>query len=187
MIPSTQALLKASDSMLVLIDVQEKFRPSISGFEALVERGKILLQAAQRLAVPVLASEQYPKGLGQTIPEFKQSLPADQIYFPKVCFSALGCEPLLAKLKSLGRKQAVVFGVETHVCVLQTSMELLSSGFSVFVVADAVGSRRKEERDLALNRLAQNRAAIVSAEMVVFEWLRLAGTAEFKDLQHLVK
>jgi isochorismate hydrolase len=184
---ANQALLKASDSILMIIDVQEKFRPTISGIEAVIQQGQILLRAASRLKVPVLVSEQYPKGLGVTIQEFKENLPIDQVYFQKVCFSALGSELLLTALKASGRKQVLIFGVEAHVCVLQTSLELLGAGFSVYVVADAVGSRKVMDRDLALNRLAKHGADIVSTEMVLFEWLGAAGTTEFKDLQQLVK
>src|SRR3954469_2033891 len=181
------SLLKASDSNLILVDIQEKFRPVVEGIEDVIKRGQTLVRAAVRLGIPVLASEQYPKALGQTVAELKQWLPASQDYFPKLCFSAAGCEPLVKGLKATGRKQVVIAGVETHVCVMQTSLELLAAGYSVFVVADAVASRKPMDRDLALRRLERHGAELVTTEMVIFEWLRVAGTAEFKELQALVK
>jgi nicotinamidase-related amidase len=181
------ALLKASDSQLLIVDIQEKFRPVVEGIEGVIVKSQILLRSAQRLQIPVNISEQYPKALGATLPELRQWLPADQVYFSKLCFSAMGCEPLDIAVKSLGRNQVVIAGVETQVCILQTGMELMDKGYAVYVVADAVGSRQNSERDLALNRLEKRGANLVSTEMVVFEWLRLAGTAEFKELQALVK
>ncbi len=184
---SGDSLLKASDSILIVVDVQEKFRPVVEGIEEVIRRGQALIRAAVRLGIPVLASEQYPKALGATAAELKQWLPADQIYFPKFCFSAAGCEPLSAALKATGRKQVVIFGVETHVCVMQTGLELIAAGYTVHIVADAVGSRRAMDRDLALSRLDKHGAELLSTEMVVFEWLRVAGTEVFKELQALVK
>jgi nicotinamidase-related amidase len=187
---SGDARLNASDSILILVDMQEKFRPAVEGFEELVRRSEILARAAVRLGVPVLVSEQYPKALGATAVELKRWLPDDQVYFPKMCFSAAGCEPLsaaLTALKAAGRRQVVMAGVEAHVCVLQTGFELLEAGYSVHVAADAVGSRKAMDRDLALRRLERRGSEIVSTEMVVFEWLRVAGTSEFKELQALVK
>ncbi len=186
-LPQASGLLNASDSVLLLVDIQEKFRPVVAGIEDVIRQGQVLVRAAVRLGIPVLASEQYPKALGTTASELRQWLPADQAYFPKLCFSAAGCEPLLAGLRATGRKQVVIAGVETHVCVLQTGMELLAAGFSVYIVADAVGSRKPSDRDLALGRLERHGAELLSTEMAVFEWLRVAGTAEFKELQALVK
>lgn len=180
-------LLNASDSVLMLVDIQEKFRPVVEGIEDVIRHGQTLVRAAVRLGIPVLASEQYPKALGSTASELRRFLPEDQVYFPKLCFSAAGCEPLLAGLKATGRKQVVMAGVETHVCVLQTGLELMAAGYSVFIVADAVGSRRAPDRELALSRLEKHGAEPVSTEMAVFEWLRVAGTAEFKELHALVK
>jgi isochorismate hydrolase len=182
-----EALLNVSDSVLLLVDIQEKFRPAIAGIETVIRNGAILVRSAIRLDVPVLVSEQYPKALGATAAELKQWLPLTQIYHPKLCFSAVGCESLLQELKATGRKQVVLVGVETHVCVLQTGMELLAAGYAVFIAADSVASRKEQNRDLALKRLECRGAVLVSMEMVVFEWLRAAGTPEFKELQGFFK
>ena len=180
-------MLKASDSLLLVVDVQEKFRPVVPGIEEVIHRGQILMRAAQRLKIPMLASEQYPKGLGATVADLKQWLPDPGAYFPKLCFSAAAHDPLLEKIKASGRKQMVVFGVETHVCVLQTCLGLLERGFSVFVVADAVSSRKQIDRDMALRRMEKHGAELMTLEMALFEWVRVAGTAEFKEIQGLVK
>jgi nicotinamidase-related amidase len=181
------SLLDASDSALALIDIQERFRPAIAGFDAVVGRTEILVRAAQRLGVPVFATEQYPKALGETVPEIKRWLPESQAFLPKMCFSSQACEPFREALARSGRKQVVLAGIETHVCVLQTGLELLAAGYSVYVVEDAVSSRKLPDRQAALERLGRHGAERVTVEMAVFEWLRRAGTPEFKEIQALIK
>jgi nicotinamidase-related amidase len=180
-------LLKAEDSVLLLVDIQEKFRPGIEGMEALSKRAEILVRGAVRLGIPVLATEQYPKALGDTLPELREWLPDNQAYHAKLVFSAYACEDLRHALEACKRKQVVLVGVETHVCVLQTGLELLAAGYSVHVVSDAVSSRRNSDRDAGLHRLERHGAELVTAEMCLFEWLRVAGTQEFKELQSLIK
>lgn len=180
-------LLRAGDSVLLLVDIQERFRPSISGMDGVIRRGGILVKAASRLGIPVLASEQYPKALGPTVEEIRSLLPNPATVFPKMCFSAAGCEPLSAALKLTGRRQIVLCGVEAHVCVLQTALELQVAGFAVHAVEDAVASRTGSDREAALERMVRHGVDRVTTEMAVFEWLRQAGTPEFKELQALIK
>jgi nicotinamidase-related amidase len=197
-------MLKAEESILLLVDIQERFRPAISGMDGVIRRAGILVQAARRLGIPVLASEQYPKALGPTVEEIRSLLPEPAAVFPKMCFSAAGCDPLLARLKeSAGaaggfgfgaaadkappRRQVVLCGVEAHVCVLQTALELQEEGYAVHVVDDAVASRAESDRVAALERMTRHGADRVTSEMVVFEWLREAGTPAFKELQALIK
>ena len=186
-------MLRAGESVLLLVDIQERFRPAVAGMDGVIGRSAILLKAALRLGIPVLASEQYPKALGSTVEELRSLLPAPgqsgvgADVFPKLCFSAAGCEPLLARLRALGRRQVVLGGVEAHVCVLQTSLELQTSGFAVHVVEDAVASRKEDDRLAALRRMERHGVERVTSEMVVFEWLREAGTPEFKELQGLIR
>lgn len=199
------ALLRADQSVLLLVDIQERFRPTISGMDGVIRRSAILVKAAARLGVPILSSEQYPKALGSTVEEIKSLLPEPAAAFEKLCFSAAGCEPLLARLKSFssssggfgfgasrpassgGRRQVVVCGVEAHVCVLQTAIELQAEGYAVHVVEDAVASRAESDRVAALERMVRHGVDRVTSEMVVFEWLKAAGTPEFKELQALIK
>jgi nicotinamidase-related amidase len=187
MASSAAPLLSASQSTLFLVDIQEKFRPVVSGMETVIGKSEILARAALRLGVPVLASEQYPKGLGATVPELRRWLPDNQVYHQKLCFSALGSDPLKESLGAAGRKQVVLTGLETHVCVMQTGMELMAAGYGLYLVTDAVSSRKDSDREAALQRLQRHGAELVTTEMVIFEWLRAAGTPEFKELQALVK
>ncbi len=180
-------LLRSADSVLAIIDIQEKFRPTIAGIDALIRRTEILARAAIRLGVPVLATEQYPKALGATVPEIKRWLPDSQAYLPKMCFSSAACDPFREGLAATGRKQVVLAGIETHVCVLQTALELAAAGYSVFVVEDAVSSRSTADRQVALERMSRHGVERITTEMAVFEWLRQAGTPDFKELQALIK
>jgi nicotinamidase-related amidase len=185
--PKPDSLLRAGDSVLALIDIQEKFRPTIAGMEDLIGRTGILARAAVRLGVPILATEQYPKALGATVPELKRWLPDSQAYLPKMCFSSAACAPFREALAAAGRKQVVLAGIETHVCVLQTALELAASGYSVYVAEDAVSSRKPADRMAALERMSRHGVERITTEMAVFEWLREAGTPEFKELQALIK
>jgi len=181
------SLLRSGDSVLALIDIQERFRPSIAGLDEVIRRTEILARAALRLGVPVLATEQYPKALGPTVPEIKRWLPDSQAYLPKMCFSSAACDPFREALTATGRRQIVLAGIETHVCVLQTALQLAASGYSVHVVEDAVSSRKAADRQTALERMSRHGVERITSEMAVFEWLREAGTPEFKELQALIK
>ena len=183
-------LMDAARSFLLVIDVQEKLLPVMEDPDTVVCNGKILLEAAGHLSVPVLVSEQYPKGIGATVPALAAKLPANAT-MEKLAFSCVAEETCVARIQKAGaaqnRSQAIVFGIEAHVCVLQTVIELLGEGYQVFVVADAVSSRMAENAHLALDRMASAGAMVVSTEMVVFEWLRRAGTDAFKTLSKLIK
>ncbi len=146
----------------------------------------ILMKAAARMSVPVLISEQYPKGLGHTLPDLI-SITGQNEAIEKLSFSCMGEETYAQRFDELGRSQAVIAGIETHVCVLQTAFDLIEKGHDTYVVADAVTSRAPVNRQTALDRMKEAGATIVTTEMVVFEWLRVAGTAEFKELSALVR
>jgi len=178
-------LISAEESCLMVIDVQEKLVPAMCGMDPVIENIRILMLAAAKLSVPVLVSEQYPKGLGHTIAELSSL--AEDVPCEKISFSGLAEAGFATRFHNLGRRQVVMVGIEAHVCVLQTSMQLLSRGVRVFVVADATTSRTDKNHDLALQRLAAAGAVIVSTEMVVFEWLERAGTDEFKELSKLIR
>lgn len=173
-------LIDADRSQLLVVDLQERLLPVIHDRERLVGSIVWLIGAAQRIGVPVAALEQYPTGLGAVAKEVRDLLPEGSIG-RKTHFSAVA-EGCLPPLPGAERPQAVLIGVEAHVCLLQTALELLEEGKEVYVVADAVGSRREQDRDLALARMRQEGVRIVSREMVVFEWLGKAGTALFRDV-----
>jgi nicotinamidase-related amidase len=178
-------LLTAPDCVLFVVDIQARLAPALADAEVVLARAAVLLAAAGRLGVPVLVSEQYPQGLGHT--DARLALPEGAAVFPKAAFSAAADPAIAAHLRGLGRRQAVLCGMETHVCVLQTALGLKGSGWEVAVAADAVGSRHPERKRLGLERLRANGVEVVDSEMVVFEWLGSAGTAEFRELSRLIR
>jgi nicotinamidase-related amidase len=183
-------LLNRDKSQLLIVDVQDKLLDAISGKDRVVERCVRLVRAAKMLHVPITLSEQYPQGLGPTVDPIREASANAGFVVDKVEFSCLRNEALrdrLHELRRQGRPQVVVGGIEAHVCVLQTAIDLEAQGFEAFVVADAIGSRSKISRKLAMTRLLKAGADIVDSEMVMFEWLERAGTPEFKELQALIK
>ena len=173
-------LIDARNSTLLVIDVQGKLVPAISGWQVLLDQIVWLIRVARHMKIPVLACEQYPKGLGPTHPVVATELPegciASKLHFSAVAGACHGLD------QSDGSAQYVVCGMEAHVCVLQTVMELLAGGKQVFVVDEAVGSRRGSDKALALARMRDAGASIVSREMVAFEWLRRADSDLFRDI-----
>jgi nicotinamidase-related amidase len=183
-------LLARDKSQLLIIDVQEKLLPAMSDPDRVVERCVRLVRAAKVLEIPVTSSEQYPSGLGRTVTPLREALANAGSVIEKVEFSCLKSDPLRERLHELrrqGRSQVVIGGIEAHVCVTQTAIDLEDQGFEAFVAADAVASRTKTSRRLALARMLKSGVDIVDSEMVVFEWLGKAGTPAFKDLLGLVK
>jgi nicotinamidase-related amidase len=179
-------MLEKDRSALLLIDVQDRLFPHIHECGNMLVRIDLLLSAANLMKIPVLATEQYPKGLGKTIDKISNAFPNLQP-LEKVDFSCLPAPGFKNRLAALQRRQIVLTGIETHVCVTQTALDLIAHGEEVFVVADATGSRRLLDAETALRRLDRAGARIVTAESVVFEWLRRAGTDEFKALQPNLK
>jgi nicotinamidase-related amidase len=171
-------LIRAETSALLIVDVQARLLPAIDDGPRVLANCVWLAQVAQRLGVPVIASEQYPKGLGHTAPELAAVLPPGGVR-TKVHFSCVadGC---FEDHPAWHRPQIVVAGTEAHVCVLQTALDLAERGAQVFVVADAIGSRRAEDRELAIARFRQHGVDVVSREMAAFEWLHRAGTDLFR-------
>ena len=178
-------LIGRDRSVLVVIDLQERLLVEFPTRQSVIEQSVRLVRVAHELAVPVLATEQYPKGLGPMEAPVTEALGVAPI--EKVSFGCMG-EPRFAEaLKESGRRQLVIVGAETHVCVLQTALSALASGYEVFVVADAVASRRQEQYDAGLDRLRAAGVGVVTVEMVIFEWLGCAGTAEFKRVLPFIK
>ena len=183
-------LIARDKSQLLIVDVQDKLLDAISRKDRVVERCVRLVRAARMLGVPITLSEQYPQGLGPTVDPIREAFANVGFVVDKVEFSCLRSEPLRERLHELrrqGRPQVVIGGIEAHVCVLQTAIDLEAQGFEAFVVADAIGSRSKTSRKLALTRLGKDGVGVVDSEMVLFEWLERAGTPEFKELQALIK
>jgi hypothetical protein len=177
-------LLSRGRSGLLIIDVQEKLIPAIVHHEQLQWNLRRLLDGASLLKVPCWGTEQYPEGLGPTVPSLAQRLgeiPA------KKRFSAYGCGTWPKPWVEQGIHQVVVAGIEAHVCVLQTVLDLLSSGFQVHVVIDAIASRRPHDYETALRRMENQGAILTTVEMVLFEWCETAADPEFKKISALIR
>ncbi|MDP2195433.1 MAG: isochorismatase family protein [Rhodocyclaceae bacterium] len=177
---TTTPLMRADQSALLVIDLQERLLSHVHDWQQVLEHTDWLVRVAQKLGVPVAATEQYPQGLGRTHSQVAERLPAgatgEKLHFSCV---AGNCLP---GLPGMDRPQVVVCGIEAHVCVLQTVLELAAQGKQVFVVAEAVGSRDPAHKALALERMRAHGATIVCREMVAFEWLDQAGTEQFRDI-----
>jgi nicotinamidase-related amidase len=178
--------LERGRSVLVVVDVQEAFRPAVVDFDRIVQNVAVLVQGARVLDIPVLVTEQYPKGLGRTVPEVNRHLDGIEP-IEKLCFSAAEAGEFAERLSESGREQVLLSGIESHVCVNQTADDLLRGGSEVHVASDAVSSRTVENRNLGLQKMERAGAVITSVETALFELLRAAGTPEFKEIQKLVK
>lgn len=171
---------------LLLIDMQERLLPAMAEREAATESCATLLTAARQVGVPIVISEQYPKGLGRTLPKLADLAQANET-LEKVEFSCFANPGLRTRLTGTDRVQTVIAGIEAHVCVLQTALEMAADGRKVFVVADAVTSRRAESKAIALQRMAAAGVEVVTTEMVLFEWLRSADAPEFRTLSRMIR
>jgi nicotinamidase-related amidase len=175
--------LDSERAALVVIDVQEAFRKAVPSFAEVAAASATLIRGAAAIGVPIVATEQYPKGLGATVPEVAEHLPARVEPLDKVRFSATEAESFDLE----GRDQAILCGIETHVCVMQTGLDLLERGVEVHVAADAVGSRTDENRRIGLERMERAGATVTSVEMSLFELLGGSDASAFKEVQALVK
>lgn len=168
----------------VMIDMQDKFVPMIKDMDEVVRNANILAKAADIMEVPFLFTEQYSKGLGHTITDIDTGAASP---IEKMHFSCFGCDEFMKKLSSINVKDVVLFGVEAHVCVLKTALDALEKGYRLHVVADAVSSRKKEDKKRALKRMLQSGAYVVTTEMILFQLMDKAGTDEFKKISKLIK
>ncbi len=179
-------MLQPDDTALIIIDVQGKLATLMHEKERLFQNLTRLIRGAQILEIPIVLTEQYPQGLGETAPEIKALMPDVQPII-KMSFSCCGEEAFLDAIEELDREQLLVAGIESHVCVYQTVADLLDAGYNVEVVADAVSSRTAENYKLGLSRMDDMGAWLTSTEMALFELLRVAGTPTFKEISKLVK
>jgi nicotinamidase-related amidase len=188
-------LIRRQDSLLLVVDLQEKLAPAIFEGERVIRNSVRLLEGAARLGVPAFISEQYVRGLGPSVEAIRAAAqleiaPGSTVnarFFEKTHFSCAAEPGVIDMLRAAKRPQIIVTGTEAHVCVLQTTFGLLAAGFEVFVVADACASRTTESRDVAIARMQAGGVQVVTTEMVLFEWLQQAGTDEFRALLPLIK
>ena len=176
---------RLDDSTLIVIDIQQRLGDAMPGkvLNRVLQNTSLLSRAASLLGVPVMQTEQYPQGLGVTHPLVVDALPPSRKYFAKTAFSCMNADGFPAAIAGLQRRQAVLVGMEAHICVLQTALDLAATGAEVFVVEDAICSRRLENYQNALDRMRASDVNIVSAESVVFEWMGDSRHDHFKVIQ----
>ena len=183
-LPRSPELMSRGDTALLVVDVQEKLLPAIADGPRVVWNVRRLIDAAEVLGLPVAATEQYPKGLGPTVTELAERLgPVPS----KLTFSAGGCGQLFEDLRSREICKILVCGIEAHVCVAQTVLDLLADGWQVFVAVDAVGSRFEIDLRTALGRMDSAGATLTTTEAAMFEWCQIAGTPAFKEISRLAR
>ena len=178
-------LLAVEKSQLLMVDVQERLLPAMASPADVLRNGAFLLKGAGEFAVPVLVSEQYPKGIGRTVPDLGRLVGANSVY-EKIEFSCYANPALRESLNVAGR-QTIIFGIEAHVCVLQTAIDMAEAGHDVTVIADAVSSRAQSSKDLALRRMEKAGVRLATTEMVLFEWLGKAGSESFKRISQMIR
>jgi nicotinamidase-related amidase len=179
-------VLDAESTCLVVVDVQEKFRAVQTDFDKMLGNAVRLAKTFRILGLPILVTEQYPKGLGVTVPELSRVLSGVEPSI-KTCFSSCGSEEFSRALSDFGRRQVLVCGIEAHVCVSQTVHDLLLSGYSVHVAVDAVESRKSMDRDVAIQKMERSGGVLTTSEMAAFELLRDAKHERFREVQALFK
>ena len=179
--------LSREHAALAVIDMQEAFRHVIPDFGEVASRIAKAVQGAQLLEVPVIVTEQYPKGLKHTAEEILSHLPKDSKAIEKICFSSCGAEDFQSQLIARNIKQVIVVGIEAHICVAQTVLDLLSAGLEVHLLIDCITSRKRESKEVALARLTQAGAVPSNLEMALFEMMRTADSPQFKAVQSLIK
>jgi len=182
----SEKLLNHEACLLLVVDIQEAFAPHIQEMERLVQRTGILIEAAKLLQVPVLATEQYPKGLGRTVEPIRQALGLTPCH-EKLCFSCLGEEEIRGAITLSGRRQVLLAGIETHVCIAQTALDLLALGLQPYVAADAVSSRRPLDHQIALHRLRQAGVTVTTSEAAILEMTAASRHPAFREISRLIK
>jgi len=179
--------LNENDCLILIIDIQDKLLNSVYNKETLKNKSIIIAKAASMLNIPVIVTEQYPKGLGSTINELKNALSNYTDYYEKTSFSALDNSEIMSSIKKVNKKQIIIFGIETHICVSQTAIALADKGYDVTLIKDASGSRAESEHNSGIDRMKEFGIHIITTEIALFEWLKSAKHEKFKDVQALIK
>ncbi len=178
--------LTSDRAQLLVVDIQERLIPHISGHAELIQQSVRMLRAAALLSVAVTISEQYPQGLGPTHGEIRAAA-GEAALLQKMSFSVCGEEHCLSRVRELDRPQVLLLGIETHVCVLQTALDLLAAGLSPVLLCDAVGSRRVQDREVALGRMRDAGVLLTTVESVIYELMGRAGTDVFRRMLPIVR
>jgi len=180
-------ILNEKTSQLLIIDVQEKLINASFNKQMIEKKSEIITKAAEILNIPIIITEQYPKGLGNTIQSIQNAAGINALYFEKTSFSVVENPAIASAIDKYGRNQIVIFGIETHICVSQTANALVNKGYEVTIISDACGSRAETEHHAGIERMKDNGAHIITTEIAVFEWLKSARHINFKEIQSLIK
>ena len=179
--------LSPENSLLVIVDVQERLLPAIQDGQKIIFNSRRLLEAAKAVEVPIVVTEQYPQGLGGTVPELIPFIPEGTVILPKTSFSIYEDDGIQTEINSHGRSQIILCGVETHICILQSALDFHDTGHEVYIVVDAVGSRFADDRNTALRRCEAAGMVLTTTETLLFEWCRTAEHPLFKTFSQLAK
>lgn len=183
----TAPLADRTDSALIVIDIQDTFLAPVEDRSRVIQRSRFLIEMANLLGVPILVTEQYPDRMGVTNAEILEVLPPGIARHGKLCFSSCGVESFQEEWERADKSQAVLVGIESHICVMQTAHDFLANEIEVFVCADAVSARTEQAHDVALKRLRHAGAVVTHTESVAYEWLKTAGSDEFKSALEIVR
>jgi nicotinamidase-related amidase len=181
-----EKLLNVDDCLLMVVDLQEAFAPHILNFPDIVERSRIMIEAARLLNLPVIATEQYPKGLGRTVEPIRQAL-GDCRYYDKLTFSCFQDPAIIEAVLQPKRRKIILIGIETHVCIAQTALDLLANDRLPYVVADAVSARRPLDHQSAMTRMRDAGVLITTSEATIMEWLVSSRHEQFRAVSKLIK
>jgi len=179
-------VLNKEDAMLLIVDIQERLAVIMKEKDKVVKNCQHLIELAKMQGIPVVTTEQYPKGLGRTLPELQSAVP-DYKPIEKTAFNCCGAPAFVTEIKKLGKSQIIMTGMETHICVLQTTIGLLQEGVTVHVVKDAICSRTKENWKTGIEYMRDAGAVVTCTETVLFQLLKVAGTEEFKKISNRIK
>lgn len=179
-------MLDADNSLVLMIDFQEKLIKASSAQQE-AENARKMINSANILDIPVIVSEQYPKGLGKTADFIMESLPQNVKFIEKTAFSILNEENALNIVKSYNKKQIILFGIETHICVLQTALDLIKNGFEVYLIKNACKSRKEYEYSAGIDVMRYNGVNIITLEIALFDLLKTSKHDKFKEIQALIK
>jgi len=178
--------LSADRCVLLVVDIQEAFLEHIGRIHGVIERSKVMIEAAKLLRLPVVVTEQYRRGLGPTVEPLREVL-GDCVYYDKVSFSCWADEAVRKALQAVGRDQVLLVGIETHVCIVQTALEMLAAGWQAFVAVDATGSRRQSDCETSLERLGQAGAVLTTTEAAIMEMTVSSKHPAFREISKLIR
>lgn len=177
----------AEDTLALMIDFQERLVPVINNNNELLHNTEILIKGLKALEIPMIVTQQYTKGIGMTVPVITEAIGEEFSYQDKLTFSCAEDEMILHKIEDMGRKNIIICGIEAHICVLQTVIDLLQKGYHVILVEDCIGSRKESDLNIAVKRATSEGAIITSYESILFELTRVAKTDVFREISKLIK